>query len=262
MFLYGSFGLIVAAVIWWSCHKTPADHPRCNAAEVELITGDPRVSVTTTGKVSGVPLLPLIKSVSMWLCCLTQIFTNIGWAFLMLLAPRYFTNEHQLSIETVGLLSAIPPIAGGLGMFSGGGVTDRLVGIVGLRWGRVLPITVSRFVAMTAYIVCLFNPGPLLAVVMFACVAFFTGIGTPATWAFNQDVGGKYVGSVLGWGNMWGNFGAAVTAPLLIWVAGSPERWEFVFATCAAAFFLSGIVALGINATIPIVVEDEEAIDT
>ena len=178
----------------------------------------------------------------------------------MLLAPRYFTNEHQLSIETVALLSAIPPVAGGLGMFSGGGVTDRLVGIVGLRWGRVLPITVSRFIAMTAYIVCLFNPGPVLAVVMFACVAFFTGIGTPATWAFNQDVGGKYVGSVLGWGNMWGNFGAAVTAPLLLWVAGSPERWEYVFMTCAGAFLLSGVVALGINATIPIVVDDDEAI--
>ena len=261
MFLYGSLGLIVAAVIWWSCHKTPASHPRCNAAEAELIAGDSKTSPKTEGKVSGVPLLPLITSVSMWLCCLSQWFTNIGWAFLMLLAPRYFTNEHQLSIETVGLLSAIPPIAGGLGMFSGGTVTDRMVRIVGLRWGRVLPITVSRFVAMGAYIVCLFDPSPTVAVVMFACVAFFTGIGTPAMWAFNQDVGGKYVGSVLGWGNMWGNFGAAVTPHLLGWVVGSPERWDYVFGTCAAAFFVSGIVALGINATIPIVRDDDEVFD-
>ncbi|MBC8354612.1 MAG: MFS transporter [Planctomycetes bacterium] len=261
MFLYGSLGLIVAAVIWWTCHKSPASHPKCNSAEAELIAGDSQSLPQTEGKVSGVPLLPLIKSVSMWLCCLTQWFTNIGWAFLMLLAPRYFTNEHQLSIETVGLLSAIPPIAGGLGMFSGGTVTDRLVRVVGLRWGRVLPITVSRFIAMGAYIVCLFDPSPTIAVVMFACVAFFTGIGTPAMWAFNQDVGGRFVGSVLGWGNMWGNFGAAVTPPLLLWVVGSPERWEYVFATCAAAFFLSGIVALGINATIPIVRDDEEVIE-
>ena len=87
---------------------------------------------------------------------------------------------------------------------------------------------------------------------MFAAVAFFTGIGTPASWAFCQDVGGKNVGSVLGWGNMWGNFGAAVTAPILLWVAGSPERWDYAFMTCAGAFALSGVASLGINATIPI----------
>ena len=37
MFLYGSLGLVEAAIIWWTCHKTPDDHPRCNAAEIELI---------------------------------------------------------------------------------------------------------------------------------------------------------------------------------------------------------------------------------
>ncbi|MBP90071.1 MAG: hypothetical protein CMJ64_25745 [Planctomycetaceae bacterium] len=258
MFLYGSLGLVLAGIVWWTCHKTPEDHPRCNAAEATLIAGDSKTPTKTSGKVATVPLKQLVQSTSMWLSCLTQWFTNIGWAFLMTLAPRYFTNEHQLSIETVGLLSAIPPIAGGLGMFSGGFVTDRLVRMVGLRWGRALPMSLSRFVAMAAYIVCFFDPSPLMAVALFALVAFSTGIGTPAMWAFNQDVGGKYVGSILGWGNMWGNFGAAVTPSLLLWVAGSPERWDYAFATCAIAFFLAGVVALGINATIPIAPVDEE----
>ncbi|MFP6676035.1 MAG: MFS transporter [Pirellulaceae bacterium] len=258
MFLYGSMGILVAVVIWCSCHKTPRDHPKCNGAEVELIEGDAKTPMKTTGKVAAVPLARLVTSFSMWMCCATQWFTNIGWAFLMLLAPRYFSNEHELSIEAVAMLSAIPPIAGGLGMFAGGPITDRLANRVGLRWGRALPISLSRFVAMAAYIVCLFNPSPIVAVVMFANVAFFTGIGTPAMWAFNQDVGGKYVGSVLGWGNMWGNFGAAVTAPILLWVVGSPERWDYAFATCAGAFLLSGICGLGVNAAIPIAPPDDD----
>jgi len=258
MVLYGSLGLVVAAIVWWSCHNTPESHPRCNSAEQIVIAGDSNFPLKATGQVAAVPLWRLIKSFSMWMSCLSQWFTNIGWAFLMLLAPRYFSNEHELSIETVALLSAIPPVAGGLGMFSGGPVTDRLVNLVGLRWGRALPISLSRFVAMSAYIVCLFEPGPVVAVVMFAFVAFFTGIGTPAGWAFCQDVGGKYVGSILGWGNMWGNFGAAVTAPILLWVVGSPERWDYAFMTCAGAFVLSGVAALGINATIPIVPADDE----
>ena len=259
MALYGALGLVVAAILWWSCHDTPASHPRCNAAEQAVIAGDSMPSSGETGKPAAVPLWCLIKSFSMWMSCVSQWFTNIGWAFLMLLAPRYFSTEHELSIETVALLSAIPPIAGGLGMFTGGAVTDGLVNRIGLRWGRALPLSLSRYVAMAAYLVCLFEPSYGVAVVMFAAVAFFTGIGTPASWAFCQDVGGKNVGSILGWGNMWGNFGAAVTAPILLWVAGSPERWDYAFMTCAGAFALSGVASLGINATIPIGSSDEES---
>jgi ACS family glucarate transporter-like MFS transporter len=253
MFLYGALGLGVAAVVWWSCHSSPEVHPRCNAAEAELIaSSSPLPLKPAKGAVTAIPLMELIKSFSMWMCCLTQWFTNIGWAFLMLLAPRYFTNVHEMSIETVAILSAIPPIAGGLGMFAGGPLTDRLSKRIGVRWGRALPMSLSRFVAMAAYLACLFNPSPGIAVAMFAIVAFSTGIGTPAVWAFNQDVGGEHVGSVLGWGNMWGNFGAAVTAPILLWAVGSPEQWNNAFLTCAGAFLVSGVVALGVNATIPI----------
>ena len=259
MALYGALGLAVAAILWWSCHDTPASHPRCNAAEQAVIAGGSAPSPEETGKPAAVPLWCLIKSFSMWMSCVSQWFTNIGWAFLMLLAPRYFSTEHELSIETVALLSAIPPIAGGLGMFTGGAVTDGLVNRIGLRWGRALPLSLSRYVAMAAYLVCLFEPSYGVAVVMFAAVAFFTGIGTPASWAFCQDVGGKNVGSILGWGNMWGNFGAAVTAPILLGVAGSPERWDYAFMTCAGAFALSGVASLGINATIPIGSSDEES---
>jgi nitrate/nitrite transporter NarK len=256
MFVYGSLGIIVAAVVWWSCHRTPEDHPRCNDTEAALIRGDAKPA--KPGKIAAAPIKAMIKSRSMWCSSFSQVFTNIGWAFLMLLAPRYYINEHQLSIEMVGTLAAISPIAGGLGMFCGGPITDRLVRIVGLRWGRALPMSLSRFIAMAAYIACLFDPSPYVAAALFATVAFSTGLGTPASWAFCQDVGGKQVGSILGFGNMWGNLGAAVNAPLMGWAVGPSEQWNYAFITCAAAFFLSGIVALGINATIPIVPPEDE----
>ena len=72
-------------------------------------------------------------------------------------------------------------------------------------------------------------------------------------WAYNQDVGGKYVGSVLGWGNMWGNLGAAIAPPLLIFVCGeAPRNWNYAFIACAASFFIAGLTGLGVNATVPI----------
>ena len=45
---------------------------------------------------------------------------------------------------------------------------------------------------------------------------------------------------------------AALSPLLLNWVLGS-DRWDAVFLTCGAAFLLSGVCALGINAAVPLV---------
>ena len=248
MYLYGSFGIIVGALIWFVCRTDPEQHPRVNAVERQLIEGSRKPS----NGPARVPLKALVTSRSMWLCCMTQWFTNIGWLFLVTWAPRYYLDVHQLPTETRSLYVAIPPFIGWAGMLSGGVVTDWMVRRFGLRVGRVLPISFSRFLAMAAYIGCLFEPSALVAVVLLSVVAFSTDLGTAPVWAFTQDVGGKQVGSVLGWGNMWGNLGAAVTPPLLIWVIGEQENWDYAFIACAAAFFLSGVCAMGIDATKPI----------
>jgi len=260
LFAYGSFGVVIAGLVWWSSRDVPARHPWCNAEEVALIRGDRSATDSESKKLGGVPLVPLLRSRSMWLCCASQCFTNIGWIFLMTWAPRYFQSVHKVSVEELALMVAIPPLVGWAGMLAGGGVTDWLVNRVGLRWGRGLPMSLSRFVAMAAYLACWASPSPWFAVAMFAIVAFSTDFGTPSVWAYMQDAGGRHVGSILGWGNMWGNFGAWLTPPVLIWIVGKAERWDLAFLTCAAAFLLSGLASAGINATIPIVVDDDEAI--
>ncbi len=256
MFVYASLGIFVAALIWRNCHTTPTEHPKCNLAEAALVSGSKVMDPPK--KVSGVPLRELLASRSMWCSCVSQWFTNIGWGFLMTWAPRYYTSVHNVSIEQRALLASIPPLLGWAGMLAGGALTDVAVRRFGLRWGRALPISLSRFVAMGAYIICLFDPSAAVCAVLFSTVAFATALGAAAAWAFTQDVGGRHVGSVLGWGNMWGNLGMAITPPLLIWVVGDAENWNNAFMVCAAAFFLSGVSAMGINAAIPIVpIEDD-----
>ncbi len=74
-----------------------------------------------------------------------------------------------------------------------------------------------------------------------------------ATWAYAQDVGGRFAASVLGWGNMWGNLGAALAPVLFNRVLElSAGNWDYVFHMCAAAFAISGFAALAIDATQPI----------
>jgi len=86
-------------------------------------------------------------------------------------------------------------------------------------------------------------------------VGFATDLGTPAIWAYGQDVGGEFVGSVVGWGNMWGNFGAAVSPMFFTFVitrAPQDSGWEYAFLACAAVNLLAAAAALRINAAVPL----------
>jgi ACS family glucarate transporter-like MFS transporter len=63
------------------------------------------------------------------------------------------------------------------------------------------------------------------------------------------------VGAILGWGNMWGNLGAAVSPPLLNWVSAgvgpggvATHNWNIAFAVCGVSFIVSGLASLRINA--------------
>ncbi len=59
----------------------------------------------------------------------------------------------------------------------------------GLRWGRVLPMSVSGFLAGSAYLVCLQMDSAWGVVACCAVVSFAVDLGNPAIWAFMQDVG-------------------------------------------------------------------------
>ncbi|HEV3341988.1 MAG TPA: MFS transporter [Pirellulales bacterium] len=259
MVLYGGAGCLAAVAYWFVVRDRPGEHPRCNAAELALIAkgrqppGDGlRVSHfdETVAMLAG-----LIKSGGMWLMCLSQFMTNVGWVFLITWLPTYFSKSLRVSDELGATMTSVVLFTGMAGMLAGGYVTDWATRTLGLRWGRSLPLVVSRFIAAAAFLLVGHLRSPWAAVAAFAVVAFSTDLGVAGTWAFMQDVGGRFVGAVLGWGNMWGNFGAAVSPFLPGWLSVSPEstNWNAVFLACAGALVISGLASLGIDATKPVV---------
>lgn len=263
MLIFGVIGLLVALAFWVIVRDEPRHHPRCNTGEIDKIEhGLLPANERPTKPVGAAPIRELMTNVPMWLSCVVQFTTVIGWIFLVSWLPRYLDTKHGIPLTQRAWMSSIPLFVGWFGMLWGGVLTDRLVHRVGLRWARVLPISLSRFLAMAAYVVCLFEPSPWVAVACFSVVAFATDLGNPAIWAFSQDVGGRHVGSVLGWGNMFGNFGATIAPSLLISLCAVQSggetiyQWNNAFLVCGGAFLVSGLAALGIDPTTPIVKED------
>jgi nitrate/nitrite transporter NarK len=184
-----------------------------------------------------------------------QFMTNVGWIFLVTYLPRYLAEIHRVPIIARAWMTSVPSFFGIAGMLLGGYLADGLARRVGLKWGRRLPIALTRLGAGLAYLACLGLDAPWPATIAFAMAYFFTDLGIGAVWAVKQDVGGRYVGAILGWGNMWGNLGA-FAAPLWFNEVLGPHPgasdWNRVFLQCAAAYVIAGVAALGIDATIPI----------
>ncbi|MFP6649211.1 MAG: MFS transporter [Pirellulaceae bacterium] len=253
LWLYGGLGLLVAGFFWLVVRDRPQLHPRCNQAEVALISGG--VEPDTSKEIGSIPLGDIVRSPSLWFSSVSQIGINIGWLFIGTWFPTYLLEQHQVPILERGTMVMVPFLVGFPGMLLGGIVTDKLVSLVGVRWARRLPWIVSKSIAVFAFAACPLLDSPWAVTAMMATVAFCVDFGNPASWAFTQDVGGKHVGSVLGFGNMWGNLGAAVSPILLAWIFVT-YSYSHMFYTCAGLFTISTICSFFIDASTPVIRED------
>ncbi|QEL18808.1 MFS transporter [Limnoglobus roseus] len=255
LILFGFIGMSWAVIFWTIVRDSARVHPAANAAEADLI-GTPAAV-----EKEPFPWRQILVSGNLWLASLTQFGINIGWTFVITHLPDYLEAEHKLTGDEKGFWGAMPLTIGLLGMLVGGVATDRLTRRLGLRWGRALPIGLSLFVCSAAYASCIYTGRmshvPVIVALCFMTV--FVDLGIPSVWAFAQDVGGRHVGAALGWANMWGNFGAALS-PIVLGLARDTWGWPGVFATCAGTFLIASVSGLMLNAGRPLVILSGEII--
>lgn len=256
MMIYGLAGIAIAVVFLIYFRNWPTEHPYVNAAEVELIRdGDPPMLSRTTS-IDAPPIAAMIASFSLWMNCFVQFASNLGWAFLVTKMPQYLKDVHDSTQQAQGWLQSIPLIAGIVGLLLGGWITDICRNHLGPRWGCSIAMAISRSIVAVAFLSCLFVHTSMEATLCLAVVGFATDLGVPACWAYGQDVGGHHVGSVVGWSNMWGNFGAAVSPVVLGGVVAlyaiPSDGWHAAFLGCAILNVFAAIAAIGVNATHPL----------
>jgi len=250
LILYGTSGLLVALLFWKVFRETPAEHPHSNDAERDLI-GEGDSDAHATGPPPFPPLVPLIKSGTMWLMCALQYGINIGWVFLVTWLPTYLKDVKGVDPKVGGVMSTIVLFAGIVGMLCGGRITDIATRKLGVRWGRSVPLVICYTIALAAYLCCLRLESAWAFIAAASVVAFVTDLSVPAIWAYMQDVGGRNTAAVFGWGNMWGNLGAATT-PLLVPIVlaqwDSNGDWHEAFLLFSAGYLIAALSAMGINA--------------
>lgn len=254
MMLYGVAGVLIAAVFVMFFRDWPEQHPLVNEAERRLIEPDRSAAISRPPRSLELPPVgAMILSLPMWMNCLVQFAANLGWAFLVTSLPLYLQETFKTNQGDQGWLQSLPLAAGIAGLFIGGVFTDRLTRAFGLRWGRSLALASSRLLVVAAFLAVPFAQSDIQAALCLAVVGLATDLGTPACWAFGQDVGGRFVASAVGWANMWGNFGAALS-PVFFGMFSSQgvTDWNMAFYACAGVNAVAAVVSLGMNASKPL----------
>jgi sugar phosphate permease len=263
--LYGSLGFVWAALFWWLFRDLPRLHPWCNHAEINMIgqplsnTRQSGLSLAETIRQMVTAFLALLRSKEVWLLCIFNCAVNVGWIFLVSWLPQYLVEKHGSyltakigdKLVVAGVMTAVTGLAGMCGGLLGGATTDRLVRSFGLSWGRRLPGLCAGGVVCCLYLIASQLSDVWLFVGTMVAISFIIDFGLGASWASYQDIGGRHVASVLGLGNMCGNFAAAVFAWLFGWLA-QQNNWQAVFVISAVAMALNSLCWLFFDAARPI----------
>jgi ACS family glucarate transporter-like MFS transporter len=206
----------------------------------------------------------MLASKEVWLMCLINFCVNVGWVFLVSWLPQYLVEKHGNYVAqhigdqqvVAGLMTACTGLAAMCGGVLGGAATDLFILRYGRVWGRRLPGLCAGLIVCGLYLVVsqLSSLWPFVGTMI--VIAFTIDFGLGATWASYQDIGGKNVAAILGCGNMFGNFGAAI----FTWLSGllaDYGRWNAVFLIAAVAMAIAACGWLFFDASRPVVRREE-----
>lgn len=256
--LYGTCGLAVAGLFWLVVRDRP---PIEVSASGGREPADPGENSRLTPVAHPEPIRPdrtflqrlglLARTRNMWLFGAVQFGVNIGWAFLVTLLPTYLNEAFVMTLEERGRLQSVVLVIGCCGMFFGGMLTDAMRGWLGPRLGRSVPLGITLGGCATAVFLIPTLSAVLAVVIALGVMAFLVDLHNPTIWSFAQDVGGKNVGAALGFGNMWGNFGAALS-PVLLTAIKASAGWDTAFVVCGVAFTCAAGCGLLLDASKPV----------
>jgi MFS family permease len=244
-------GLVTALLTGlWAIHgrNSPAEHPRVNDAERELIAPAPEVAKPAAAgdfarMLSNPNLLLLTANYAAVGYYEYTLFYWMKYYFSDVLRYEEHTSRYFTTIVTLAMVFAMP---------LGGILSDLLVRRWGYRWGRAaVPIF-----GMLASAVLLFAAtrvqGQVAVVALFFLAHASIGLCEAPTWVAGLEIGGKSCGTSASIVNMGGNLGGMLAPIITVYVA-QRYGWNAGFLVASAACLVGVALWLGIRLKHPAV---------
>lgn len=239
-FLFGGIGLVWCTLFALRFRNRPAEHPRVNQAEIDLIgihdapvPVDPATSLgpaaaaesiessePAEAETHSVPWRLLATNRSLIALCFMYSLINYGWGFNITYLAGYLKDRYKVEDSDLwgALYKGAPLWVGAVGCLVGGMVVNAVTKRLGdRRLGR-------QVVCMGALLMCAgcwwfapSAPDMHWFCLLISLGAFGIDMTLGAAWASCQDIGRRHAAVVAACMNMIGTFGAAVAG----WVTGT-----------------------------------------
>jgi len=248
---FGLLGVLWASVWYWYYRDSPAQHASVNDAERELIRSS--LNYPDGGGKKPVPWRRILSAPQMWTICAMYFCYAYSMDFYLSWFPKYLNAARGLSLEKMGLYASVPLVAGMLGDFLGGWISD-------LRLKHSRNLTMSRrMVAMVGFLLaaaCVWpaykEPNPVVSVLLSGLVMFGLEATVGVSWALTLDIGGEFAGSVSAIMNTFGNLGGAAASALVAYLVQA-YGWHMPFLVIGALSAAAALLFLRIDAAKAIV---------
>jgi ACS family hexuronate transporter-like MFS transporter len=221
-------------LLWWPLYAAPGSHPSVRASEVAYIQSDP------PERAVSVPWLKLIPYRQTWAFSVAKGLTDPVWWLYLFWIPDFLFKQYAIDLKSLALPLIVIYQLATVGSVGGGWLSSSLI-----RRGW----TVNRS-RKTAMLVCALAvvPIPLAAYARHEWVAvILVGVAAAAHqgWSANvftlaSDMFPKpTVGSVVGFGGMWGAIGGMVIAKITGYVLQATGSYVPVFIIAASAYLVA-----------------------
>ncbi len=244
--IYGWRGAFVATgalgfiwlIVWLLMYRSPEDHPRVSGAELDYIRSDAPEQQTK------IPWIDLIPHRQTWAFAIGKFMTDPIWWFYLFWVPDFLYKTHGITLSNVGVPLLVIYQMATIGSISAGWFSSAMI-------KRGWTVNRSR---KTAMLIC------ALAVVPIVFAAKVSSIWTAVAliglaaaghqgWSANiftlasDTFPRRAVGSVVGFGGMFGSLGALFIAK----ITGYVLQWTGSY---LPMFIIAGSAYLGALAVI------------
>ena len=246
-----AIGVLAGAVWWLISRDTPEEHPLVSGEELQEIRHGLSIAQADSEASSEVPTTDTSSSgVVAWRAILHRrdlpalmvsyfCFCYIAWIFFSWFF-LYMAQVLGLDLKASARYTMLPFLSITVFCLVGGGLSDRLIRLYGLRFGRCGLASAASILTAVLLVLGSHVHRPQLAGVILAGGAGALYLSQSSYWSVSNDIAGRSSGVFSSIVNMGGQIGGAVTASLTPWIAHR-FGWTASFGTAAVLAIIAAI---------------------
>ena len=241
--VFATLGVVAAAGWYWWYRHEPAQHPRINAAELDIIRRGTPAAVA----MGPVPWRLILASSRLWCLIGVAFASTFLWQFYITWFPTYLQEARGMGFQEASWFAGLPFLFGVAATWAGGLATDYLSRRFDVRRGRLYLGCLSLSLASALMLMGLLTPAPRAGATLMALAAFAVDLYLGAAWASAVDIGGRSGGAVAGLMNAASNAAGFVSPMLMGLVLGTWHNWNIVLLAGVATTMVGCLLWVGVN---------------